>query len=63
MGGHNRALLTACLLGSSGHKKSSKENDLWVTISADWKVTEQCGIAAGKGNQLLGLTNINITYI
>ena len=30
-----------------------KENDLGVTISADIKVSVQCGIAASKGNQLL----------
>ena len=32
-----------------------KEKDLGVTISADMKVSEQCGIAASKGNQILGL--------
>ena len=42
--------------------KTSKEKDLAVTISADWKVSEQCGIAARKGNQLLGMIKINITY-
>ena len=31
-----------------------KEKDLGVTISADMKVSEQCGIAASKGNQILG---------
>ena len=30
--------------------------------SADRKVSEQCGIAARKGNQLLGMIKINITY-
>ena len=39
-----------------------KENDLGVTISADLKVSEQCGIAASKGNQILGLIRRNITY-
>ena len=42
--------------------KTSKEMDLGVTISADWKVSEQCGIAARKGNQLLGMIKRNITY-
>ena len=37
-------------------------NDLGVTISADMKVSEQCGIAASKGNQILGLIRRNITY-
>ena len=34
--------------------KTSKEKDIGVTISADWKVSEQGGIATRKGNQLLG---------
>ena len=36
--------------------------NLGVTISADMKVSEQCGIAASKGNQILGLIRRNITY-
>ena len=39
-----------------------KEKDLLVTISADMKVSEQCGIAASKGNKVLGLIRRNITY-
>ena len=39
-----------------------KEKDLRVTISTDMKVSEQCGIAASKGNQILGLIRRNITY-
>ena len=41
-----------------------KENgkDLGVTINADMKVSEQCGIAASKGNQILGLIRRNTTY-
>ena len=31
-----------------------KEKDLGVTISTDMKFSEQCGIAASKGNQSLG---------
>ena len=38
------------------------EKDLGVTISADMKVSEQCGIAASKGNQILGLIRRNKTY-
>ena len=38
-----------------------EEKDLGVTISADMKVSEQCGIAASKGNQILGLIRRNIT--
>ena len=33
-----------------------------MTISADWKVSEQCGISARKGNQLLGMIKINKKY-
>ena len=39
-----------------------KEKDLGVTIIADIKVQEQCGIAASKGNKILGLIRRNITY-
>ena len=39
-----------------------KEKDLGVIISADMKVSEQCGIAASKGYQILGLIRRNITY-
>ena len=39
-----------------------KEKDLGVTISADMKVSEQCGIAASKGNKNFGLIRRNITY-
>ena len=39
-----------------------KEKDLGITISADMKVSEQYGIAASKGNQILGLFRRNITY-
>ena len=39
-----------------------KEKDLGVTISADMKVSEQCGIADSKSNQILGLIRKNITY-
>ena len=35
---------------------------LGLTISADMKVSEQCGIAAAKGNQILGLIRRNIVY-
>ena len=39
-----------------------KEKDLVVTISADMKVSEQCGIAVSKGSQIIGLIKRNITY-
>ena len=36
--------------------------DLGVTFSADMKVSEQCGIAASKGYQILGLISRTIMY-
>ena len=39
-----------------------KEKDLGITISADMKVSEQCVIAASKGNQILRLIRRNVTY-
>ena len=42
--------------------KSVKEKDLWVTINANMKVSEQCRIAASQGNQILGMIRTNITY-
>ena len=42
---------------------SVKEKVLGVTVSADMTVSEQCGLAAAKGNQILGLIRRNITYM
>ena len=39
-----------------------KEKDLGVTISADMKVSEQCGIAASQGNKIIELIRRNIKY-
>ena len=39
-----------------------KEKDLGLTISADMKVSEQSGIKAAKGNQIIGLIRRNIVY-
>ena len=36
--------------------------DAGVTFSGDMKVSEQCGIWASKGNQILGLIKRTITY-
>ena len=41
---------------------TTTEKDLGVIISADVKVSEQCAMAASKGNQMLGLIRRNITY-
>ena len=45
------------VLGSATQKK-----DLGVTFSDDMKVSEQCLIAASKGNKILGLIGRTITY-
>ena len=45
------------VLGTTGN-----ERYLGVTMSADMKVPEQCGIAASNGNQMFGLIMCNITY-
>ena len=34
---------------------SVKEKDLGINVSADTTVSEQCGLAAAKGNQILEL--------
>ena len=40
-----------------------KEKDLGVTVSADMTVSEQCGLAAAKGNKTLGLIRRSITLM
>ena len=42
--------------------RTTQENDLGVIFSAAMKVSEQCGIAASKGNQTLGLIRRTIMY-
>ena len=37
------------------------QKDIGVTFSGDMTVSEQCGIAASKGNQILGLIRRTIT--
>ena len=41
---------------------TTQEQDLGITFSADMKVSEQCGIAASKGNQIILLIRRIITY-
>ena len=48
-------------MGGTILDRSVKEKDLGVTVSADVTVSEQCGIAPSKGNQILGLIMRNIT--
>ena len=42
--------------------RTTQEKDLGVTFTADLKVSEQCGIAASKGNKILGLIRRTIMY-
>ena len=49
-------------MGGTVLNTTVKETDIGLTISADMKVSEQCGIAAAKGNQVLGLIWRNIVY-
>ena len=49
-------------MGSIVLNTTLKENDLWLIISADMKVSEQCVIAAAKGNQILGLIRRHVVY-
>ena len=49
-------------MGGTILSKPVKENDLGVSMNANMKVSEQCRIAASKGNQLLGMILRNITY-
>ena len=49
-------------MGDTVLGRTTQEKDLRVTFSADMKVSEQCGIAASKGNQILGLIRRTITY-
>ena len=49
-------------MGDAVLRTTVKEKDLGITISADMKVSEQCGVAASKGNTIFGLIRRNITY-
>ena len=49
-------------MGGTILSKTVKEKDLGVTMKANMKVSEQCRIAASKGNQVLGMVRRNITY-
>ena len=49
-------------MGGTVLNTTIKEKDLELNISADMKVSERCGIAAAKGNQILGLIRRNIVY-
>ena len=51
-----------CEMGGTIISKTVKEKDLGVTMNANMKVSEQCRIAASKGNQVLGVILRNISY-
>ena len=43
-----------CSMGVNVLGTTVKEQDIGITITADMKVSEQCFIAASKGNKILG---------
>ena len=49
-------------MGDAVRGRTTQEKDLVVTFSADMKVSGQCGIAASKGNKILGLIRRTIMY-
>ena len=49
-------------MGGTILSKTVKKKYLGVTMNANMKVSEQCRIAASKGNQVLGMIRRNITY-
>ena len=49
-------------IGDAVLGRTTQEKDLGVTFSDDMKISEQCGIAASKGNQILGLIRRTIMY-
>ena len=48
-------------MGNAVLGRTTQGKDLGVTFSGDMKVSLQCGIAASKGNQILGLIRRTIT--
>ena len=48
-------------MGGTILSKTVKEKDVRVSMNANMKVSEQCRIAASKGNQVLGMIRRNIT--
>ena len=50
------------IMGGTVLNTTVNEKDLGLTISAGMKVSEQCGIAASKGNQIIRLIRRNTAY-
>ena len=46
-------------MGGTILSKTVKEKDLGVSMNANMKVSEQCRIAASKGNQVFGMIRRN----
>ena len=59
--GHANAK-TNYLMNNTMLLSTEREKDVGVIVSSDMEVSEQCGIAARKGNQILGLIRRNIAY-
>ena len=49
-------------MGGTVLNTTLNEKDLCLIICADMKVSELCGIAAAKGNQIVGLIRRKIVY-
>ena len=49
-------------MGDAVLGRTTQEKDLGVTFSADMTVSEQCEVAASKGNQILWLIRRTIMY-
>ena len=49
-------------MGGTILSKTVKEKESGVSMNANMKVSEQCRIAAFKGNQILGMIRRNIIY-
>ena len=50
------------IIGRTILRTTMKEKDIGLTMNANMRVSEQCRIAASKGNQVLGMIRRNITY-
>ena len=48
-------------MGDAVLGRTTQEKDIGVTFSADMNVSQQCRIAASKGNKIVGLTRRTIT--
>ena len=53
---------TSYLMNNTVLLSTEREKDVGIIVSSDMKVSEQCGIAARKGNHILGLIRRNISY-